>query len=1245
MAITFPLNPSNGDTHIENGITFEYNSTSESWKKQISVGTLEANTSTFSVTSAVTEEFNRTLGSGVSTDLTLTNDHNDKALVHAKKFVPGDDVTDINWDFDTGDESQWNFLSDKIEFVDGKVRLKGVESGTNIIDIQCGQGHTMALMDDGTVWGVGSHGKIGDDDTTANTTSWVQSDITDVTYIACGQWNTMAIKSDGTVWGVGDGGAYELGNGMNSHQSSWVLSNITGLSSISCGERASMALKSDGTVWGVGYNLQGQLGVGNNQLVTNWTQSGTLTGVTSISIGNSHSMALMTDGTVKGVGYNGSGQLGNGNTTSQNSWVTSNSGGLTGVSSISCGEGHTMALMTNGTVKGVGSNGSGALGTGNTTTQNSWTTSSITNVSSISAGKNFSIALLSTGDLYGVGYNNPGGVGNGDWQPHSSWGNVLTGVSMISGGTGNSMHSMALMMDGTVQATGSNYYGELGETSVNGSYTTNFLTSGIQSTYNISHQPSGTVDSVSSISLANTATINSLAITENKPTGTDIKYALSFDGKSTWRVPSGVITDITTEGVDATTLATYDFTGFTGTTLDIQSYLTTTDTSVSPDIDQITVGLSQNGTYTQVAIDGVTLLAAESGTNTVTVTNSESTEETYNFMVSVDVPETITVDGIVGAAGAAGADGTDGGALVHWTETANGNILPNTDNSHDIGSAEYKVRDLYVSDNSIWVGDQHKIEIDVTGKMKIRKRKKDVVPASIATAGGDQSAALAHAGVGAVQDMKMHHWINYMRTIGNPDAGAHDVFDFNNTAEVEPDITLDSSDMYTKTEVDTIVSGSGGINTYPTMSNLPLTGVTAGSMAMVLDVNKLYVNNGQGWYFISIINTSPSITGGIDPNYTLDKTGVPTVITVIADDPEGVPLTYTHSAPTLGNTAVITQNNNVFTVTPSTLESDGGYFDLTISASDGINIASQTTNMLLLFEADASGVLFTTVGTHSWVVPNGVTSISVVCVGGGGGGSTGSQGNYSTAEYAGGGGGGGGLRYINNYSVIPGDVYNVVVGNSGTRGVTDSSNNTPQFTSPHVPANGSSGGTSSFGTTSTVLVSGSGGSGSSYRTQYGSVRNGGNGGGGFGDNGFNGGNGGQAGHEGIGSDSDRHSWMGGGGGGAGGYSDNGGNGGTGYHQYVTAAGTSVSGGDGGWMTTSMGSGQHGSYGGGVSVYGQGSTGQYYGGGGGGGFVRHNDFYSGNSGSQGVVRIIWGATRSFPSTNVDAASSVVTETTV
>jgi hypothetical protein len=203
-------------------------------------------------------------------------------------------------------------------------------------------------------------------------------------------------------------------------------------------------------------------------------------------------------------------------------------------------------------------------------------------------------------------------------------------------------------------------------------------------------------------------------------------------------------------------------------------------------------------------------------------------------------------------------------------------------------------------------------------------------------------------------------------------------------------------------------------------------------MAMVLDVNKLYVNNGQGWYFISIINTSPSITGGIDPNYTLDKTGVPTVITVIAEDPEGVPLTYTHSAPTLGNTAVITQNNNAFTVTPSTLESNEGAFDLTISVSDGVNIASQTTNMLLLFEAEASGVVFNS--SYTWTVPTGISSISLLAVGGGGhGGSSTSPNCYGgAAAGAGGQGGGGGMGYYNNYSVLPGDILQVTVGGNNS---------------------------------------------------------------------------------------------------------------------------------------------------------------------------------------------------------------------
>ena len=56
---------------------------------------------------------------------------------------------------------------------------------------------------------------------------------------------------------------------------------------------------------------------------------------------------------------------------------------------------------------------------------------------------------------------------------------------------------------------------------------------------------------------------------------------------------------------------------------------------------------------------------------------------------------------------------------------------------------------------------------------------------------------------------------------------------------------------------------------------------------------------------------------------------------------------------------------------------------------------------------------YTTPGTYCWVAPAGVTKVSVVAIGGGG----------LT--------GGGGLGYINNYTVVPGNTYSVVVGRGG----------------------------------------------------------------------------------------------------------------------------------------------------------------------------------------------------------------------
>ena len=62
-------------------------------------------------------------------------------------------------------------------------------------------------------------------------------------------------------------------------------------------------------------------------------------------------------------------------------------------------------------------------------------------------------------------------------------------------------------------------------------------------------------------------------------------------------------------------------------------------------------------------------------------------------------------------------EGTD-----RWNITNAGHILPQSNASYDIGSADLKVRHLFLSDNSLWIGDQHKIAIS-NGKMKFRKRK------------------------------------------------------------------------------------------------------------------------------------------------------------------------------------------------------------------------------------------------------------------------------------------------------------------------------------------------------------------------------------------------------------------------------------------------------------------------------------------------------------------------------------------
>ena len=141
----------------------------------------------------------------------------------------------------------------------------------------------------------------------------------------------------------------------------------------------------------------------------------------------------------------------------------------------------------------------------------------------------------------------------------------------------------------------------------------------------------------------------------------------------------------------------------------------------------------------------------------------------------------------------------------------------------------------------------------------------------------------------------------------------------------------------------------GAVKVYQT--NLPLSGNSAGDIAYVTDLSRLYMFTGVGWFNIALINTNPTITTGPEGSYTFALDGTPIVITLEAADPEGLPITWSYSVTSgvLGSTATLSQAGNVFTLTPSTNSGDSGEFSITFTASDGINLATAASSFTLSF--------------------------------------------------------------------------------------------------------------------------------------------------------------------------------------------------------------------------------------------------------------------------------------------------------
>lgn len=340
---------------------------------------------------------------------------------------------------------------------------------TDITGIAAGGSHCLAVKSDGTVWawGLNSTGQLGDGTTTERTIPVQVSGLTDVTGVSAGNSHSLALKTDGTVWAWGNNSYGHLGDGTTVSTTTPVqTSGLTGVVSIAAGDSHSLAAKSNGTAWSWGRNNYGQLGDGTTTNKTAPVQMSGLTGVASVGAGYYHSIAVKTDGTAWACGYNLRGQLGDGTTTNRTAPVQVS--GLTGAIRADAGYRHSIVMKSDGTAWAWGDNGDGQLGDG--TTVNKTTpvrVSGLTGVTGIAAGFEYSLALKSGGTVWAWGSNTDGQLGDGNPVIRVAPQRINT-LSDVSGVAAGDYCSLSIKSGGTAWSWGDNEVGQLGDGTTTG---------------------------------------------------------------------------------------------------------------------------------------------------------------------------------------------------------------------------------------------------------------------------------------------------------------------------------------------------------------------------------------------------------------------------------------------------------------------------------------------------------------------------------------------------------------------------------------------------------------------------------------------------------------------------------------------------------------------------------------------------------------------------------------------------------